>query len=103
MALQVPDARLPPPRAALTTCRKVLGNSVGNFLGPSLELVGEQCWGVLLLIILYFVFKGSYVYNAGGITFWLLVACGVPMFLYSCTYIFYFIYTKNIIEADTQE
>lgn len=66
-------------------------------------------WSVICLqlptsiLVFYLVYLSKKVYRARGITLWLLIANGIPMFMYSFANIFAFSSTKSFIEADSSD
>jgi len=55
------------------------------------------------LFIFYLVYLSSKKYHATGVTFWLLVATALPMFLFATTTLVQIFYTHNLINASNEE
>ena len=55
------------------------------------------------IIILYLIYIGVTKHQANGISLWLLIASGVPMFLFSTATLVVFIYTRKLIIAQIDE
>ena len=55
------------------------------------------------LFIFYLVYLGFTKYRATGLTFWLLVATALPMFMFATTTLVSVFYTHNLIDATNED
>ena len=55
------------------------------------------------LVIFFLIYFGIKNHRANGVALWLLIASGVPMFLFSTSTLVVFVYTRKLILAQSNE